>query len=273
MVRFGVSSMFFHEYSCDEVFDFITEAGFDAVEFWPETPDFWLRDQPVGELVEILGQHSRIASLAVHTPILDLNPCSINPAVAAASVQYSLRAFRLAETVGASVFTVHPGRRTAKRVPSRADFDRFEYYVGMLREASEGSGVRVAMENMEPIVNSLLCTPDAMRELLDREPWIHFTLDLSHALAGSGGQVEDYLSACHDRLVNVHVSRASGGKVHLPVDGDGRTARILSSLADLGYDGFLTLEIEDRNFDHDLSSEEKITLLSRDLDFVMKSFG
>ena len=39
-------------------------------------------------------------------------------------------------------------------------------------------------------------------------------------------------------------------------------------LREAGYEGTLTLEIEDRNFDHDLSLEEKVGLLAREADFI-----
>ncbi|MDD1720174.1 MAG: sugar phosphate isomerase/epimerase [Methanoregulaceae archaeon] len=273
MVRFGVSSMFFHEYPLDEIFDFVAEAGFDALEFWPETPDFWLRDQPVPELQEVIAQHREIGAPAVHSPILDLNPCSVNPSVAAISVEYALRALELAWSIGAPVFTVHPGRRTAKRVPSGPDYDRFEHYIGELRRAAAGKNLCVAMENMEPAVNSLLYTPGTVKELMERESWLSFTLDLSHALAVSPQYAREYLEVCHERLVNIHLSRANGGKLHLPVAGDETVAGILSALDDNSYDGFLILEIEDRNFDHDLSSEEKVTILQEELGFITKFIG
>ncbi|MCJ7794768.1 MAG: sugar phosphate isomerase/epimerase, partial [Methanoregulaceae archaeon] len=184
MPVFAVSSMFFHEYPCPEIFSYVSAAGLNGIEFWLETPHFWLRDCPVDEVLACRQSHPEVPALTVHAPILDLNPCSINPRVAAASVEYAVQSLRLAEKLGAGVLTVHPGRRTAKRPPSDADFVRFDRYVAALRKAAAGTDVKVSMENMEPIVNSLLCTPKRMRELLDDEPWLFFTLDVAHALAG-----------------------------------------------------------------------------------------
>ena len=47
MVSFSVASMFFHEYTISEIFDFVPRSGLNAMEFWLETPHFWLRDLPV----------------------------------------------------------------------------------------------------------------------------------------------------------------------------------------------------------------------------------
>lgn len=273
MVRLAVSSMFFHEYAIDEIFDFIDEAGLDTVEFWVETPDFWLREQPVPELMKCLSNRPAMAPVTVHAPILDLNPCSINPKVAAASVDYTLASVAMAGRIGATVVTVHPGRRTAKRPPSGPDFRRFDHYLSLLAEAAGKDRVRVAIENMEKKVNSLLCTPGTVREILDREPWLSFTLDVSHAMGVSVEEVGTYIDLCGDRLANVHLGRANGRTMHLPVDNNPDIASILTWLADAGYNGVITFEIEDRTFDHDLSSEEKILLLGKQADFVRESLG
>jgi sugar phosphate isomerase/epimerase len=122
-------------------------------------------------------------------------------------------------------------------------------------------------------VNSLLCTPEAVREILDREPWLSFTLDISHAMGVSMEEVAAYINLCGDRLVNVHLGRSNGGTMHLPVDNNTGIATILSWLSDAGYKGVITFEIEDLTFDHDLSSEEKILFLAKQAAFVHESLG
>jgi sugar phosphate isomerase/epimerase len=268
MVSFSVASMFFHEYTTPEIFSFVSRTGLNAMEFWLETPHFWLRDLPVNEVIAGRKMNPDLATLTVHSPILDLNPCSINPEVADISIEYTIRSLRIAEDLGAPVLTVHPGRRTAKRPPSDADFVRFNHYISVLRDAARGSPVKIGMENMEPIVNSLLCTPERMRMLLDDEPWLFFTLDVAHALARSDDEAARYIELCHDRLINVHISRFDHGKAHFPLDRHASMAQVMECLKDHRYDGCLTLEIEDLNFDRPLSAEEKIAVLARDCAFM-----
>lgn len=272
-MRLAASSMFFHEYPLDEIFDMVAGAGLDTLEFWVETPHFWTRGQPVAELEACISRHSRMAPLSVHAPILDLNPCSINPGVALVSLEYTLAAMTLADRIGAAVVTVHPGRRTAKRSPSGPDFRRLDHFLSVLGDRAHATQARVAIENMEEKVNSLLCTPDAVRDLLDREPWLSFTLDVSHAMARSLETVAAYIELCGDRLAMVHLSLAQDGALHLPVDASPRIAAVLGWLSDAGFDGVISFEIEDRTFDHDLSSEEKVLLLSRQASFVRGCLG
>ena len=273
MPVFAVSSMFFHEYRCEEIFSHVSASGLNGIEVWIETPDFWLRDCPVDEIIACKKNHPEIPSITVHAPILDLNPCSINPKVAAVSLEYIVRSIGLAELMGAGVLTVHPGRRTAKRPPSDADFARFDRYITVLREAAEKSGIPVSMENMEPVVNSLLCTPERMRDLLDAEPWLHFTLDVSHAMSGSADDLSNYIEICGDRLANVHLSRVDGRRLHLPLDRHPDIVRVVGALQDCGYFGPFTLEIDDLNFPHPLTADEKIAVLSRDRAFMHECLG
>jgi sugar phosphate isomerase/epimerase len=268
MVRLATSSMFFHEYPIDEVFDYADEAGLDTIEFWAETPHFWLRGLPVAELCSCIRDHPCFEPVLYHAPILDLNPCSINPRVSDISVEYTIESLLAAEECGASVVTVHPGRRTAKRPPSEPDYRRFEHYLMKIRNTASGLKAKVAVENMEKKINSLFSTPESVRELLDREPWLSFTLDVSHALGEGPDVVTSYIDLCADRMVNVHLGRANDGKMHLPVEGSLEIEAVLHQLADAGYDGTISFEIEDMHFPHQLSSEEKVIFLRKQADFV-----
>ncbi|CVK31584.1 sugar phosphate isomerase/epimerase [Methanoculleus bourgensis] len=274
MGRIAVSTMFFHEYPCDYIFDYVAEAGLDSLEFWVETPHFWLRGLPEDDLVRCIADHPELSPITVHAPSLDLNPCSINPKVAGISVDYAIEAVRMADRVGADVITVHPGRRTAKRHPSAYDFRRFEEYIDRLREAAGQTRVRVAIENLEPRVNALLSMADDAAEVLEREPWLWFTLDMGHAMMTSCDEVIRFIDLCIDRMANIHVSAIGGnGRPHHPIHDDPSAIRVLTELADRGYDGYLTLELEDMVFPSSLSSEEKIVLLMRELDALDTIFS
>ncbi len=274
MGRFAVSTMFFHEYPCDQIFDYIAGSGFDSLEFWVETPHFWVRGCPEEELSDCIAGHPELSPITVHAPSLDMNPCSINPRVAAISVEYAIEAIRMAERIGAALVTVHPGRRTAKREPSAPDYRRFEVYVAGLREAAEETGVKVAIENMEPRINTLLATAEDTAEVLEREPWLWLTFDMGHAMMNSPTEVGQFLDLCIERMANVHVSALGvNGRPHHPIHDDPAALRVLSDLAERGYGGWLTLEVDDMIFPGALSAEEKIVLLSRELAALREVFS
>lgn len=263
MIRYGVSSMFFHEYSLPQIFSFCDQAELDTVEFWFETPEFWLKGLPFKDLSECLQAYPHFSPISCHMPVLDLNPCSINPRVAEATLLYAKECYSLATLSGASVYTIHPGRRTTRRPPSEADFTRFSYYLETMQNVSQGSPVRVAIENMEPAVNSLLCTPEGMREVLDRETWLYFTLDVSHALSVSLDSALQYVSLCSDRMVSIHMSLPGPGRrLHYPVGSSREIVSLLKAIVRKGFDGTITFEIDDMNFPKTMSSLEKIECIA-----------
>jgi len=268
MARVAVSSMFFHEYPIADILPLVEGSGSDTLEFWIETPYFWLRGLPVQDLVTVLGEYPAFGPIALHAPVLDLNPCSINPQVANLTLAYVKKTMEIAEKVDAGTVTVHPGKRTAKREPSQYDFQRFELLIDLLREYARTSRARICIENMAPAINSLLSRPDEVEELLDRESWLWFTLDTAHALAGSEQDLERYREVAQDRIANIHLSGTRDGILHLPVQDDPVLAQFLSCIADDGYDGIVTLEIEDMNLSHPLGMEEKMTFLSHEIDYI-----
>jgi sugar phosphate isomerase/epimerase len=269
MIRLSLSTMFFHEYTLPEIFFFCHDTGLDTIEFWFETPGFWLKGMPFHDLAECLDAYPFFSPITCHMPVLDLNPCSINPRVAEATVRYATECFEIAEKAGACVYTLHPGRRTAKRPPSTADFERFDRFIDSMHRVSDGSAVRVAMENMEPKVNALMSRPGEIRELLDREPWLAFTLDVSHAMSISVEEALLYVDLCGDRLVNVHLSvPGPAGSNHCLPSTSPEIFPFIRYIVDRGYSGVMTLEIEDRNFPGQFTSREKIEVIRRECSFI-----
>jgi len=84
--------------------------------------------------------------------------------------------------------------------------------------------------------------------------------------------VLEYIELCSDRMVNVHLSRSEDGVMHLPMQGHPDAQRVLEALADQGYRGNLTLEIEDLRFDRTFSREEKVALLVEEQQFIARFF-
>lgn len=264
--------MFFHEYSCAEIFRFAGRAGCTSLEFWPETPDFWLNGKDPKVILRLIDQHPELGPLTIHAPVLDLNPCSVNPDVASVSAKNTIEAIDLAKDLDAAVVTIHPGRRTAKRPAGERDLERFEKYIRAVGDACRTTGVKAALENMPPKVNSLFSTPREMRDVLDREEWLYFTFDIAHATIKDQTSVTEFIESSFERIVNIHLSRNSETQSHLPLEHDPFTGEILEMLSGMDYDGYLTLEIEDLNYGKPLTSDEKISIARDDLKFIRGFF-
>ncbi len=272
MVTVGASTMFFHEYTVDIIFDALTNAGCNAVEFWLETPSFWLKELPVPVLQEAINTHPAIHSVSVHAPVLDLNPCSVNPDVADISTRWACRAVAIAEQINACAVTIHPGRRTAKRQVSFADKERLAHYLSEVKTCAASAGVTVSLENMEHKVNSLLPAPQDFISLLKAEPWLSFTLDTAHTFTGGKQEATEYIKHLHSRIAVVHVSACIDGKMHCRMKENADVAHVLTLLAEYEYAGPLILEIEDLTFQQELSLREKTEILSDETAWVRSFF-
>ena len=272
MPKYSVSSMFFHEYEIDKVFDYVSEAGCSSIEFWLETPDFWLKGLPVEKLINIINHHKSLKPITVHSPVLDLNPCSVNPDISEVSIKSAEKAIDIAEEISAQIITLHPGRRTAKRTPGKRDKERLNNYLERVRIAQEKKEIMVAIENMQPKINALLSTPESISELLEREKWLYFTFDMAHAMKNQEKDCYRYIELLFNKIANVHISGIEKGKTHTPPKGNKKINDLLIYLSNCGYNGHLTLEIEDLNFNRRLSPAEKINIVANETEFIKNIF-
>lgn len=267
------SSMFFHDATLSDIFSVPAKVRADSLEFWFETPDFWLKDLDIGRLKSCIADNPVRAPLSVHAPVLDLNPCSINPDVREVSIRWIERSILLADAIGAEVCTIHPGRRTAKRPPTITDYQRLGYMLDTIEPLARDVPVKVAIENMEPAVNALLTTPEEVIKILDERPWLWFTFDAAHALVSGSAVSQEYLSEATDRIANIHLSGGGTSMMHQPVSYDTTASSFLKTIAHSGYDGLITLEMNDLVLPHQLTYLQKVEFLKEELAFIRVNLG
>lgn len=80
---------------------------------------------------------------------------------------------------------------------------------------------------------------------------VQVVMDFSHIVA-SGGSPGDFVERFHERIAHVHLRDAVPGNINLSIgNGQADFAAGLKSLADKGYTGHFSLELETRDVDHD----------------------
>lgn len=264
--------MFFHEYEPQEIFAAVEKAGADTIEFWMETPTFWMRGAHVSELIELMHLYPHFGKIAMHAPVFELNPCSFNPKIADLAAEYTLACVDILEQLGGGVLTIHPGKRTSKRPIGPIDKERFVHYIERVGNAAFGSSVTVALENMPPAVNAHMVTAKEIRTILDEYAWLSFTWDYAHACL-----TEDPFSfprECGERIVNIHTSKGDRRSMHSPLAGTPEAAELRTVLSEIGYGGLMTFELEDLSLEphadtlcpRPLSYEDKIAILTREVE-------
>jgi len=257
-MRISCASLFLWEYTLPGIMGILKDAGITSVEFWAETPDFWMnRNDGTGTVILEEALSMMPDGCTLHAPVMDLNPSSINENVHEVTIKETLWALELAGKIGARVVTIHPGKRTVNRPPIEEDWRKFERYLRICTQQADVMNIKLALENNMPSVSSMCSSADEMKSVLDRFPTLFFTFDVVHAFIASPENAMAFVEELGDRIINVHVGAPHDGKPHYPLHREDNMKEILMAVKDTGYDGDLTIEIDDKVYGRQLSKNDK----------------
>ena len=111
-------------------------------------------------------------------------------------------------------------------------------------------------------------SPDEMKSVLDKFPTLFFTFDVVHAFIKSPENAMGFVEELGDRIINVHVGAPHDGKPHYPLHREDNMKEVLMALRDIGYDGDITIEIDDKVYGRQLSKEDKIRELEAERKYL-----
>ncbi len=272
-MRLSCASLFLWEYSVYEIMEMLLEAGIKSVEFWAETPEFWKDRFDAMALAALEEELSMMPDgCNLHVPVLDLNPASINDNVHEVTIRETLWSLDLAKKIGARVVTVHPGKRTVHRPPTDEDRDKFMKYLEVCKEKADRLKICLSLENSMPGIQSMCSTPDEMKSVLERFPGLFFTYDVVHAFIQSPGIAMSFIEELSDKMINLHIGAPHDGKPHFPSYLKKNMEPVLTALRDSGYNGDITIEIDDKTYSKRLSREEKVNELIRERIYLENIF-
>jgi len=273
-MKLSCASLFLWEYSISDIMEILLEAGIKSVEFWAETPDFW-KDRH--DLIVQAALEEAIAMMpqgcTLHAPILDLNPSSYNDYVHEATIKETLWALDLASKLGARVVTIHPGKRTVHRTPTNEDWGKFLKYLKVCTKKADELELNLSLENRMPGVSSMCSTPGEMKEVLSKFPGLFFTFDVTHAFIHSPETAMSFISELGDNIINVHVGAPHDGKQHYPSHRNKSMEAVLRALQSSGYDGDLTIEIDDKAYSEPMTREDKVRELTEERKYLESIFN
>jgi sugar phosphate isomerase/epimerase len=160
-------------------------------------------------------------------------------------IQYTKGAIDLAAAVDAPAVCVATGRPLPGNPPERAR----EYLLDSLHEVldyAEPRGVDVGIEFEPELLVESTDEVLALIEAVGRDS-LGVNLDVGHA-AVYGEDPAESVRRCAGHITGIHLEDIAGGirgkHYHLvPGEGDLDFERVFGALADVGYDGFATLEL------------------------------
>ncbi len=214
------------------------------------------------------------------------NPLTPNADERQTYVEHIKKVIAASAIIGINVMTTFVGRDPARSIEDQ--WDDFEAVWKPIIAFAEAQGVKVGIENCPMLFSldewpggkNLAISPEVWRRMFDSIPSISWGLnfDPSHLI----WQHIDYLRCIRefsDRFVHVHAKDTKinpdllfergimGLKWHdpkLPGLGDVNWSDFFSTLREVGYDGPVAIEVEDRAFESSQADIEHSILLSRD---------
>jgi len=234
--RVALSTASAYPESTASAFEMAARLGYDGVEVMVWT-------DPVSQDVTALrrlSDYHQVPILALHAPCLVITQrvWGTDPWVKL------VRARQAAEEVGAEAVVVHP--------PFRWQRDYVRQFVGGIRQMSEETAVRFAVENMFPLrARGREVSPYAPDWDPTAEDFLDFTLDLSHTSVSRSDALA-MRAVMGDRLSHVHIADGTGSArdEHLvPGRGDQPCAELLEGLAATDFGGLVVCEVSTRKAD------------------------
>ncbi len=229
------------------------ECGLDGVEIPPvEDPD---EAEVYRKAAEDAG--IRIHSIIYggwHAPFSSPDMAVIDQGLAGVEA-----ALRCAKIVGADTVLLVPA--VVNENTRYADaYERSQTHIRKLLPLAEETGVVIAVEN---VWNNFLLSPLEFARYVDEfeSPWLRAYFDVGNIVAY--GWPQDWIRTLGERIVKVHVKdfRKENREWKNVLDGDVNWPEVRRALAEVGYTGFITAEVEggDRAYITDLAQRlEKI---------------
>jgi len=285
-MKLGFVSAILPDLSLEEVAKFAAAEGFQCVELmcWPvgkaERRYAGVTHVDVAQFGKAEAQRVNDIMAKAGVAVSGLgyypNPLAPNAEEAKVSIEQIRRVIAAAEVLGVRQMNTFIGRDWTKRVDD--NWPRFKEVWPPLVRFAEDHGVRIGIENCPmyftadewPSGKNLAHSPAVWRRMFEEIPSKSFGLnyDPSHMI----WQRMDYLKPIRefaDRIFHVH---AKDARLHqdrlddvgimatplefhtpkLPGRGDVDWARFIGALREIGYDGPVCIEVEDREYEGSL---------------------
>lgn len=225
------------------------EAGFDSIEINMNESDGYLSPKTTdAEAADIRKQADEVGieissvSTGVYWGVPFTHP---DPSVRERALELGKHQIRLARALGLDAILVVPGA-VNNDMPYDLSYNRAKEAMKALAVDAERAKVRVGVEN---VWNKFLLSPLEMARFLDEvgSEWVNAYFDAGNVLVY--GFPDQWIRILNKRIGRVHVKdfRNNIGNIQgfaNPLQGDLPWHRVKAALQDIGYDGYITAEVE-----------------------------
>lgn len=242
----------FSRYPIERAFQAAAKNGYDGIEIGGFRPHAYAPDLAKGGAKKI-----QKLSMDYGLPIVSYapentgSPYSLvfeDPAMNAESLEYFKLTLEMAKEIGSEYCMLacnHPGYGRNKEEVKKLFIENMR----ILSEHAEKIGQTIILEPVTPYEGTIITTSDDVRWALDQvnSPRLKCMLDLACPLT-CGEPICSYFEKMGTDVKHIHfIDAISTSEDHLiPGDGEMDFPRIISYLEEIGYDGYLSLELFSR---------------------------
>ncbi len=229
-----------------EKFALAKKCGFEGIEAYPMALDASAK----------LGETARAAGVEIHSVSYGgWNPSLSDPdeAVQAKAVKAVEDGLRSTKAMGATVMLLVPAVVTDK-VRYVEAYERSQANIKKVLPLAEELKIIIGVEN---VWNKFLLSPIEFAKYVDefQNPWLQAYFDVGNVVIF--GYPEDWIRTLGKRIVKIHLKdfRSEGNPWKNLRDGDVNWPEVRAALAEVGYQGYLTPEVDggDEAYLRDLS--------------------
>lgn len=270
-MKFAICNEMFEEWPWERVCEVAAQVGYDGIEVAPFTlaesvndllPDWRarLRQQAEDAGLEVVGLHWLLVSpkgLYINHPDAD---------VRARTAQYLADLVDFCADLGGRIMVLGSPkqRNVAEGLTFEQAWDLIKDTLGAALERAAARGVTICPEALSPQETNFINTAAEARRFVEdvAHPNLRMMLDVK-AMSSEGRPIPDIIRDHGDLLAHVHANDAN---MRGPGFGDTDFRPIAEALRDVGYDGFISVEVFDFKPDPE-------TIASRSLAYLKETFA
>jgi protein FrlC len=260
-VKLSVSTFVYLNFPLDEAIRRIADLGYDGVEIWGGRPHAYPTDLGAEEILSLRELSTELGiEISGFIPAqfrYPTNLCIGNERIRQDSVRYIQDGIEMAASLGAPLVSICPGHSLYGQGKEDA-WERLKESLHALSGFAAERGIRLAIEPADGYETDLVQTSDDALRLLGEVGLnnVGVVLDTGHVHV-LGEDLGEAVRKLGPALFHVHVDDNHGRRDEHLVPGSGTIdfSSFLTALADVEYNGFLTVEL---GFEYTLDPDEAV---------------
>jgi D-psicose/D-tagatose/L-ribulose 3-epimerase len=270
-MKFSICNEMFEGWKLTDVMDYAKSIGYDGVEIAPFTISDSVVDIDAGERRKIADHASSLGLDVVGLHWLLVKPEGLyinhpDEGVRGKTAEYMMELTRFCGDIGGKVMVIGSPkqRNVVDSITRQKAWELAKEVFGKTLEVAEERGVTLCMEPLAPEETNFINTAEEAMEMAKEMGSANFKIILDvKAMSSEGRDVAGIIRSAKGLVGHVHANDANKRG---PGFGETDFVPIARALREIGYDGYVSVEV------FDFSPDPK-TIATRSLEYLRKAFA